>query len=93
MYWSDGLHNYKHHYIVKKECNIEYKLVISGEVPTMNFDECLLSNFEGNKLPINLLYSGGIDSEFVLVMLKKLKIKFSVITMKLVFIVTNMIHK
>lgn len=85
MYWSDGLHSYKHHNIIKKECYIEYKLVISGEVPTMNFEECLLSNFEGNQLPINLLYSGGVDSEFVLVMLKKLKIKFNIVTMKLTY--------
>ena len=85
MYWSDGLHDYKQHHIINKEHYIDYKLTIAGDIPYNSFEDIILSNFEGNQLPINLLYSGGIDSEFVLVMLKKLKIKFSVITMKLVY--------
>ena len=85
MYWFDGLRNYKQHTIIHKEHFIDYKLIISGDIPNHSFEDTILCNLEGNQLPINLLYSGGIDSEFVLVMLKKLSIKFDVVTMKLVY--------
>lgn len=85
MYWSDGLNNYKQHQIVNKQHYIDYKLLINGDVPNSSFDEIVLKNLEGNQLPIHLLYSGGIDSEFVLVMLKKLNVQFDVVTMKLTY--------
>lgn len=85
MYWSDGLNNYKQHKIAHKKHYIDYKLLINGDVPNSSFDEIVLKNLEGNQLPIHLLYSGGIDSEFVLVMLKKLNVQFDVVTMKLTY--------
>ena len=85
MYWSDGLNNYKQHKIAYKKHYIDYKLLINGDVPNSSFDEIVLKNLEGNQLPIHLLYSGGIDSEFVLVMLKKLNVQFDVVTMKLTY--------
>jgi hypothetical protein len=85
MYWSDGLNNYKQHKIAHKKHYIDYKLLINGDVPNYSFDEIVLRNLEGNQLPIHLLYSGGIDSEFVLVMLKKLNVQFDVVTMKLTY--------
>lgn len=83
--WSDGLLDYKQHTItispnlIAYNCHLQDKSLLPD-----NFDESfrqILENFVFSK--IELLYSGGLDSEFVLVSLKNFGYPVVAVTMKL----------
>jgi len=83
--WADGVDQYRHHQISFNDTQILYHCHLNG-VPDFDIEldtaiTEILENF-GHR-PIELLYSGGLDSELVLVKLKKMGCSIRVMTMKL----------
>jgi|688.fasta_scaffold03268_34 hypothetical protein len=83
--WSDGLLDYKQHTITIAANLIAYNCHLQDKsLSPDNFDESfrqILEKFVFSK--IELLYSGGLDSEFVLVSLKNFGYPVVAVTMKL----------
>ena len=84
--WHDGLDNYRCHQIQLDQKNINYNCHLSSQPNSTldiveNIDE-ILHKFSYRK--IELLYSGGLDSEFLLLMFIKSKYPVIAVTMKLV---------
>lgn len=88
--WYDGFDNFKKHTITKKSSfkkqtyNLE---IIDQEVDDQkNIKDIFFDHVKNRQTPkVEMLYSGGVDSEFVLHCLIALKIPTDVITMRLLF--------
>ena len=83
--WSDGLTSYKSHEFTEFNDYIDYNLIIKGNINLTNIFEIFNEHLENTQLPIHVLYSGGIDSEFVCAVLKILKVPFTALSMKLLY--------
>jgi hypothetical protein len=83
--WNDGLNNYRHHQISFQNTQILYHCHLDDDpTSTNNLDTAISQILETFcSQPIELLYSGGLDSELLLVKLKKLNYPVQAITMKL----------
>lgn len=83
MEWYSGLDNYRKHTIVDNVFTTELL-----DVPLHNFgsiQECFAAHLNGANLPIEVLYSGGLDSECVIVACLQQNIPVKAVTMRLMF--------
>lgn len=87
--WSNGLNNFKKHTVTEKSLKkYDYHLeIIDQDIDTNKtiidifYDH--IKNIQTKK--VEMLFSGGVDSEFVLHCLVKLKVPVTVLTMRLMF--------
>lgn len=81
--WYSGLDNYR-----KNTLNDESFTLELLDVPLRGFhsiDEAFAAHLGGANLPVEVLYSGGLDSEIVLLSCIKNKIPVIAVTMRLMF--------
>lgn len=80
LQWSTGLNGYKKHTLDNNHFTTE--LIECQFEPGRNLDDIFVDHLvDRPNSPVELLYSGGSDSELVLVFLMKSKIPFEVMTM------------
>lgn len=83
--WDDGYDNYKNHSIIELPNNLYFhKLTLKEKEPNCNNWLEVMSEYLFGIDKINVLYSGGIDSEFSLLTCKKLNKNVTAVTMKIV---------
>jgi hypothetical protein len=84
--WQDGLDNYKNHHVCYGKNQLQYRCHLQDRSVDVNKDFYSLVNDicqSKNFRYVELLYSGGLDSELVLVALQALKIPVTAVTMRL----------
>ncbi len=80
LQWSTGLNGYKKHILDSNHFTTE--LTECQFEPGRNVDDIFYDHLVNRpNSPVELLYSGGLDSELVLMSLMKNKIPFEVMTM------------
>lgn len=77
--------NQKHENIGETVNHFVMELLDKPLIKFDNIDQAFAYNIEGANLPVEVLYSGGIDSECVLISCLKSKIPCVAITMRLMF--------
>lgn len=85
--WYSGLNNYRKHTIEFGSENHVFTTELL-DVETENFNtvqEALANNLRGANLPVEVLYSGGLDSEWVIVSCLQHKIPVVAVTLRLLF--------
>lgn len=83
--WNDGYNNYKNHSIIQLPNNLYYyKLTLKEENLTCDSWLETINQYLYEINTIDVLYSGGIDSEFALLTCKKLNKEVNAITMKII---------
>lgn len=84
LQWSTGLNGYKKHTLLNN--NFTTELSECQFEPGRNLDDIFYDHLVNRpNSPVELLYSGGADSELVLMSLMKNKIPFEVMTMVIQF--------
>lgn len=81
--WYSGLDNYRKNTLNDESYNVEIL-----DVPLRGFhtvDEAFAAHLEGANLPVEVLYSGGLDSEIVLLSCINNNIPVVAVTMRLMF--------
>lgn len=83
--WNDGYNNYKNHSIIELPNNLYlHKLILTENEPIHNNWLETMSEYLFGIEKIDVLYSGGIDSEFSLLTCKKLNKNVTAVTMKII---------
>lgn len=85
--WYSGINNYrKHTFEVGSEGNIFTTELLDVETQQFNtVQEAIAYNLSGANLPVEVLYSGGVDSEWVLLSCLMHKIPVVAVTMRLLY--------
>lgn len=81
--WHSGLDNYRKNTLDDEKFSVEILDVPLRGYKTVN--EAFAAHLEGANLPIEVLYSGGLDSEIVLLSCLQNKIPVIAVTMRLMF--------
>lgn len=82
--WNDGYNNYKNHTITELPNNLYlHRLTLIENEPIHNNWLEVMNEYLLGINKIDVLYSGGIDSEFALLTCKKLSKEVNAITMKI----------
>lgn len=81
--WYSGLDNYRKHTLTDESFTVELLDVPLRGLNTVN--EAFAAHLEGANLPVEVLYSGGLDSEVVLMSCIMNKIPTVAVTMRLMF--------
>lgn len=84
--WYSGLNNYRKHTLEFGSENTFTIELLDVELHNFNsVQEAFAAHLNGANLPVEVLYSGGIDSEAVLIACKQLNIPATAITLRLMF--------
>lgn len=82
--WYSGLNNYKKHTLTFGDENTFVTELLDVELePANTIEEVFSIHLANAKFPIEVLYSGGLDSEFVISVCKKLKIPVIALTLRM----------
>ena len=81
--WISGLNSYRRHTLEFGPVNTFTVELIEDPETFANIEDCLLSHLDGANYPIEVLYSGGLDSEFVIATCREFNIPIIAITMRL----------
>lgn len=84
--WHSGYNNYRKHTLTFGETNIFETELLDVEVENfVNVQAAFAAHLTDAKLPVEILYSGGLDSECVLISCIQNKIPAIAVTMRLMF--------
>lgn len=85
--WYTGINNYKKHtFIEGRESHTFTTELLDAEMqPFKTVQEAIAYNLSGANLPVEVLYSGGVDSEWVLVSCLMHKIPVVAVTLRLMY--------
>lgn len=81
--WTSGLNNYRKHTL---EFGSENIFTVELQNTTENFnniEECFLESIKEATSPVEVLYSGGLDSEFVIAVCREFNIPVIALTLRL----------